>query len=99
MVLYYNEKTIIFITGLHNKPQGCGASVAAAAEPFTTKKKLFPLTALTGTQSVSCVAGTEPFIAAPSTAALLHRKPASTATSHESYGARDSYKRNAWRLK
>jgi hypothetical protein len=28
----------IFITGLHNKPQGCGASVASAAEPFTTKK-------------------------------------------------------------
>jgi hypothetical protein len=31
---------IIFITGLHNKPQGCGASVAAAAGPFTTKKTL-----------------------------------------------------------
>jgi hypothetical protein len=31
-----NEKTlIIFITGLHNKPQGCGASVASAAGPFT----------------------------------------------------------------
>jgi hypothetical protein len=29
----------IFITGLHNKPQGCGASVASAAGPFTTKKK------------------------------------------------------------
>jgi hypothetical protein len=28
----------IFITGLHNKPQGCGASVATAAGPFTTKK-------------------------------------------------------------
>jgi hypothetical protein len=27
------------ITGLHNKPQGCGASVASAAGPFTTKKK------------------------------------------------------------
>jgi hypothetical protein len=23
---------------LHNKPQGCGASVASAAGPFTTKK-------------------------------------------------------------
>jgi hypothetical protein len=33
------EKLIIFITGLHNKPQGCGASVASAAGPFTTKKK------------------------------------------------------------
>jgi hypothetical protein len=30
----------IFITGLHNKPQGCGASVASAAGPFSTKKKL-----------------------------------------------------------
>jgi hypothetical protein len=29
---------IIFITELHNKPQGCGASVASAAGPFTTKK-------------------------------------------------------------
>jgi hypothetical protein len=29
----------IFITGLHKKPQGCGASVASAAGPFTTKKK------------------------------------------------------------
>jgi hypothetical protein len=30
---------VIFIIGLHNKPQGCGASVASAAGPFTTKKK------------------------------------------------------------
>jgi hypothetical protein len=30
---------IIIITGLHKKPQGCGASVASAAGPFTTKKK------------------------------------------------------------
>jgi hypothetical protein len=30
---------IIFITGLYNNPQGCGASVASAAGPFTTKKK------------------------------------------------------------
>jgi hypothetical protein len=29
----------IFITGLHNKSQGCGVSVASAAGPFTTKKK------------------------------------------------------------
>jgi hypothetical protein len=28
----------IFITGLHNKPQGCGAPVASAAGPFTTKE-------------------------------------------------------------
>ena len=33
------KKHIIFITGLHNKPQGCGASVASAAGPFTTHKK------------------------------------------------------------
>jgi hypothetical protein len=30
---------IIFIIGLDNKPQGCGASVASAAGSFTTKKK------------------------------------------------------------
>jgi hypothetical protein len=28
----------IYITGLHKKRQGCGASVASAAGPFTTKK-------------------------------------------------------------
>jgi hypothetical protein len=28
------KKPIIFITGLHNKPQGCGASVASAAGPL-----------------------------------------------------------------
>jgi hypothetical protein len=33
------KKLIIFITGLHNKPQGCGASVASAAGPFTTEQK------------------------------------------------------------
>jgi hypothetical protein len=27
---------VIFITGSHNKPQGCGASVGSAAGPFTT---------------------------------------------------------------
>jgi hypothetical protein len=34
--------------GLHNKPQGCGASVASAAGSFTTKKKssMIKLTAL-----------------------------------------------------
>jgi hypothetical protein len=32
---------ITFIIGLHNKPQGCGASVASAAGPFTTKKKWY----------------------------------------------------------
>jgi hypothetical protein len=37
------KKLIIFITGLHNKPQGCGASVASAAGPFTKKKELLTL--------------------------------------------------------
>jgi hypothetical protein len=32
------KKLIIFITGLHKKPQGCGASVASAAGPFTKKR-------------------------------------------------------------
>jgi hypothetical protein len=31
-------KLIIFITGLHSKPQGCGASVASAAGSFSNKK-------------------------------------------------------------
>jgi hypothetical protein len=31
---------IIFITGLHNKPQLCGAPIASAAGPFTKKKKV-----------------------------------------------------------
>jgi hypothetical protein len=34
-IIWKNKKLItflfIFITGLHNKPQGCGASVASAA--------------------------------------------------------------------
>jgi hypothetical protein len=32
------NKISIFVTGLHNKPQGCGAPIASAAGPFTTKK-------------------------------------------------------------
>jgi hypothetical protein len=36
------KKLIVFITGLHNKPQGCGASVASAAGLFTTKRKVLP---------------------------------------------------------
>jgi hypothetical protein len=45
-VLHYKEKRkklIIFITGLHTKPQGCGASVASAAGPFTKKKSYVQL--------------------------------------------------------
>jgi hypothetical protein len=34
------KKLITFITGLHNKPQGCGASIPSAAGPFTKKKTL-----------------------------------------------------------
>jgi hypothetical protein len=33
------KKIIIIIIGLHNKPQGCGVSIAFAGGPFTTKKK------------------------------------------------------------
>jgi hypothetical protein len=32
------EKRIISITGLHNKPQGCGVSVASTAGPFAAHK-------------------------------------------------------------
>jgi hypothetical protein len=35
------KKLILFITGLHNKPQGRGATVASAAGPFTTKKNSY----------------------------------------------------------
>jgi hypothetical protein len=35
------KELIIFITALHNKPQGCGTTLASAAGPFTTKKKVF----------------------------------------------------------
>jgi hypothetical protein len=39
-ITWKNEKkNFIFIRGLHNKPQGCGASVAAAAGPFTSHPK------------------------------------------------------------
>jgi hypothetical protein len=34
------KKRINFITGLRNKPQGCRASVASAAGPFTKKKEV-----------------------------------------------------------
>jgi hypothetical protein len=35
------KKLIIFITVLHIKPQGCGASVASAAGPFKKEKKYY----------------------------------------------------------
>jgi hypothetical protein len=34
------KKINFIITGLHNKPHGCGASVASAAGPFTKEKKI-----------------------------------------------------------
>jgi hypothetical protein len=54
-VLHYTEKQkklIVFITGLHNKPQDCGASVASAAGPFTPPKNSHTFIAWTG---ISCV--------------------------------------------
>ena len=39
-LLHYTEKhkkSIFFITGLHNEPEGCGASVACAAGSFAKK--------------------------------------------------------------
>jgi hypothetical protein len=42
-ITWKNEKKkelFILITGLHNKLQGCGASVTSAAGPFTKKKNL-----------------------------------------------------------
>jgi hypothetical protein len=45
LVLHYTEKRgkelIIFITGLHNKLQGCGAPVASAAGPFITRRTYY----------------------------------------------------------
>jgi hypothetical protein len=38
------NKKKIFTTGLQNKPQGCGASVASVAGPFTKKKHVSPNT-------------------------------------------------------
>jgi hypothetical protein len=34
------KRLLIFITGLHNKPQGCGAPVTFAVGPFTIKTKV-----------------------------------------------------------
>jgi hypothetical protein len=39
ITLKNKKKLITFIAGLHNKPLGCGASVASSAGPFTTKQK------------------------------------------------------------
>jgi hypothetical protein len=37
------KKKLIINTGLHNKPQGCGVTVASAAGPLTKKKLFVPL--------------------------------------------------------
>jgi hypothetical protein len=37
-VFHYKKERKNFITGLHNKPQGGGASVASATGPFTPPK-------------------------------------------------------------
>jgi hypothetical protein len=45
--LQYKKKMknlIIFITGLHKKPQGCCSSVASDAGPLTTKKLCVDIT-------------------------------------------------------
>jgi hypothetical protein len=47
------KKLIIFITGLHNKPEGCGASVASAAGPFNQKKIPFSVTTAHGMKEMS----------------------------------------------
>ena len=60
------KRNIIFITGLHNKPKGCGATVASAAGPFTTTNKsvfqgscflCFPLTSTARQLCSSATAG------------------------------------------
>jgi hypothetical protein len=52
------KKIIIFlIIGLHNKPQGCSASVASAAGPFTTKKKLQSTEERQSDQAISGTSG------------------------------------------
>jgi hypothetical protein len=38
------KELIIFIIGLHNKPQGCGTSVASAAGHFTRKNNMLNIT-------------------------------------------------------
>jgi hypothetical protein len=42
------KNLIIFLTGLHNKPQGCGASVASAAGPFSKKNSFYRTLSFTG---------------------------------------------------
>jgi hypothetical protein len=65
-VLHYTEKLkkkkIVFFTGLHNKPQGCVASVASAAGPFTTKKSAGDLMAKHVGSSLSYTEVANPYL-------------------------------------
>jgi hypothetical protein len=47
------KKLIIIITGLHNKPEGCGASLTSAAGPFTKKKRDSGVLRMSGCNSES----------------------------------------------
>jgi hypothetical protein len=60
---------IIFIIGLHNKPHGCSASVASAAGPFTTKKKVLTYNLFYSTKYQS---SEKIKVAAPRVLAALH---------------------------
>jgi hypothetical protein len=57
-VLYYKvkrKKRIIIITGLHNKPQGCGASVTSAAGPFKKSCNTFQALRYTSYRGTFCL--------------------------------------------
>jgi hypothetical protein len=46
------KKLIIFLIGLHNKPQGCGGFLESAAGPFSTKKESLRLDSFGNVQSI-----------------------------------------------
>jgi hypothetical protein len=46
---------IIFITGLHNKPQVCGASVASVAGPFSTSVRDIPHLLMSASETILAV--------------------------------------------
>jgi hypothetical protein len=52
------KKIIIFITGLHNKPQGCGASVALLRGPSPQKKISILITYLNASLKISALSMT-----------------------------------------
>ena len=64
-VLHYTEKRnklIIFVTVLHNKPQGCGASVASAAGPFHKKKVFTKFIIRPYSETVEVISMLRPFL-------------------------------------